>query len=79
MDRRSFLQGVGVLGLSQVLAGCGGSGRESLKVRLLKSSIPPQILDKFRRSLKQSAQLDFAPEPQLSQIFALLQSWKQQA
>lgn len=79
MDRRSFLQGVGVLGLSQGLAGCGGSGRESLKVRLLKSSIPPQILDKFRRSLKQSAQLDFAPEPQLSQIFALLQSWKQQA
>ncbi|HEY9861809.1 MAG TPA: extracellular solute-binding protein [Candidatus Obscuribacterales bacterium] len=79
MDRRSFLQGVGILGLSQVLAGCNGSNRETLKVRLLKNSIPPQILSKFRRSLQQPAQLDFAPEPQLGQLFELLQNWKRQA
>ncbi|MBD1860621.1 MULTISPECIES: extracellular solute-binding protein [Trichocoleus] len=79
MDRRSFLQGVGVLGLSQALAGCNGSAREALRVRLLKSSIPPQILDKFRRSLQQPARLDFAPEPQLGQLFQLLQNWQRPA
>jgi putative spermidine/putrescine transport system substrate-binding protein len=45
----------------------------------LKNSIPPQILDKFRRSLQQPAQLDFAPEPQLGQLFESLQNWKRQA
>lgn len=78
MKRRSFLLGSGTLGLSQLMAGCGSSQTQHLRVRLLKKSIPVQLLNKFRRNLKQPANLDFTPELQLQDLFTQLQTWHQQ-
>lgn len=74
MDRRSFLLGTGIA-LSQLLAGCGGQNK-ALRVRLLKGSIPVQVVNKFR-TLNQGADLQFAPVEQLKDLFTQLQSWKQ--
>jgi putative spermidine/putrescine transport system substrate-binding protein len=81
MNRRSFLIGTGTLALSQALVGCGS--KTTLRVQVLKNSIPAQLVNKFRRALKQAdagaVALEFTPEPQLAALFAQLQSWKLQA
>lgn len=78
MNRRTFLLSTGILALGQILAGCSNSGREKLQVQVLKGSIPAQLLEQFRRELKQSAKLDFAPIEQLKAGLDLLQSWNKQ-
>lgn len=78
MDRRTFLLGTGILALGQVLASCTSQERERLQVQILKGSIPAQLLEQFRRQLKQSADLDFAPVEQLKAAMDLLQSWHKQ-
>ena len=75
MERRSFLLGTGTLFLSQLLAGCNGQDRETLHIQLLKGSIPPQIVNEFRATLKQRAELKFAPVEQLKDLFTQLESW----
>lgn len=79
MKRRSFLLGAGTLALGQVVAGCGGSQSDALRVRLLKNSIPAQLLNEFRQSLQQAAELDFAPEAQLKELFDRLKTWQKAA
>ncbi|HEY9597826.1 MAG TPA: extracellular solute-binding protein [Cyanophyceae cyanobacterium] len=78
MKRRSFLVGTSALALSQLASGCS-SQQASLRVQLLKNSIPAQLVGGFRRTLKQSAVLKFDPAEQLDDLFTLLNSWKQQA
>lgn len=60
-----------------MLAGCGSPNQPTLKVRLLKNSVPVQILNQFRKQLQQAADLDFAPTAQLKDFFVNLQNWKQ--
>lgn len=82
MDRRSFLTSASVFGLTQLLLGCSSPTQPTLKVRLLKQTIPPQILSEFRQKLKQSVsgfKLDFAPEAQLRDLFVALEQWQIQA
>ena len=76
MDRRSFLLAGGGLALSQLLLGCGGSNQIKLNVKLLKGSIPNQVVSQFRRSLKQQVQLNFSPVDQIQDLFKQLQSWQ---
>lgn len=78
MDRRTFLLSTGTLALSQVLAGCGGQDQASLRVQLLKGSIPAQMVNQFRSLLKQRAQVKFEPVEQLKDLFTQLQSWSKQ-
>ncbi|MBD2559384.1 MULTISPECIES: extracellular solute-binding protein [Nostoc] len=77
MDRRSFLLGTSTLALSQVLFGCGGNNQTQLKVKLLKGSIPGQIVNQFHKSLQQQVQLKFAPVEQIQDLFQQLQNWQQ--
>ena len=78
MERRSFLTGAGALVLATLLAGCDSQNQAALKIRLLKNSVPAQLLGAFRKSLQgQSVNLDFKPETQLQELFTLLQTWKQ--
>ncbi len=78
MERRSFLTGAGALALGTLLAGCSSQSQAALKIRLLKNSVPAQLLSAFRKSLPgQSVNLDFKPENQLQVLFSLLQAWKQ--
>lgn len=74
MDRRSFLLSTGTLALSQLLAGCSDRERETLHVQLLKGSIPPQLVNEFRATLQQRAELKFAPVEQLKDLFSQLKS-----
>ncbi|MDH6055869.1 extracellular solute-binding protein [Umezakia ovalisporum] len=76
MDRRSFFLGAGGLGLSQLLVGCGGSNQTKFNVRLLKGSIPSQIVTQFRRSLEQQVQFNFSPVDQIHDLFKQLQTWQ---
>jgi putative spermidine/putrescine transport system substrate-binding protein len=77
MKRRSFLVSAGFLTFSSLLAGCSRQQGAGLKVRLLKDSIPAQLLDEFRKSLQEPAALDFAAEAQFLDLFARLKSWQQ--
>lgn len=78
MDRRSFLLGTGTLALSQVLAGCGSEAQATLRIQLLKGSIPAQVVNQFRSTLEQGAQAKFEPVEQLKDLFTQLQSWNKQ-
>lgn len=78
MDRRGFLIGTGSLALAQLTAGCSDSGGAALRVRLLKDSIPPQLVGEFSRQLNSPTALKFEPERQIKQLFKNLQIWKQQ-
>ncbi len=78
MDRRSFLLGTATLA-SQLLGGCGSQdAASSLRVQMLKSSIPSYLVNEFRANLKQRAQVKFAPVEQLKDLFTQLQSWRKQ-
>lgn len=77
MDRRSFLLGTGILA-SQLLSGCSQNQAASLRVQILKGSIPASIGNEFRLNLKQRAQVKLAPVEQLNDIFTQLKSWQQQ-
>jgi len=79
MDRRSFLVGAGILALAQLTSGCSPSEKATLRVQLLKNSIPAQLVGEFRRGLNQPATLKFDPVEQLKEVFNRLQTWKQQA
>lgn len=78
MDRRSFLLGTGTLALSQLLAGCNSQDAAQLRVQLLRGSIPAQVVNKFRSTLNQRANLQFAPVAQLNDLFRQLQSGSKQ-
>lgn len=78
MERRSFLTGAGALALGTLLTGCNRQDQATLTIRLLKNSIPAQLVGAFEKSLRgQQVNLDFKPEPQLQELFTLLKAWKQ--
>ena len=76
MDRRFFLLGAGGLALSQLLVGCGNSSQLKLNVRLLSGSIPSQVVNKFRKSLQQPAELNFTPVGEIQALFDKLSGWQ---
>ncbi|NEQ37684.1 MAG: extracellular solute-binding protein [Okeania sp. SIO3I5] len=74
MKRRNFLIGATAITLAEFLAGC--QTQADLKIKLLKNTIPAQMLSKFRRELTSPAKLSFQPQESLSELFSLLQSWQ---
>ena len=85
MNRRTFLLRTGKNGMGLVAiasasgilgTGCGASVSNTLTVRLLKNSIPVQLVTQFRKQ-RQPVVLDFAPEARLRDLFALLEQLKQ--
>lgn len=78
MNRRSFLGWVGAIAASELVGGCTSSGAETLKVGVLKNSIPPQLVSKFRQQFQNQFTLDISPEPSIGDLFGQLQTWKQQ-
>ncbi|MGK7901586.1 MAG: extracellular solute-binding protein [Hormoscilla sp.] len=80
MNRRSFILGtctdaLGIMAGASLLAtvaGCRASQQDRLRVKLLKNSIPAQLLGQFRKQLKQPAVMDFTPVAQLEELFELL-------
>jgi putative spermidine/putrescine transport system substrate-binding protein len=72
MDRRSFLQSLGALSLTQLLSSCGNNPPGTLRVKLLKQSIPSQIINEFGQSIKPNPSLEFQPKNDLKDLFELL-------
>ncbi|MEX0272302.1 extracellular solute-binding protein [Leptolyngbyaceae cyanobacterium UHCC 1019] len=75
ISRRSLLLGAAFSSLSVILEGCAGQSSSSLQIRALQGSIPPQMLNEFRRQAA-GVKLDYAADRQLEELFALLQTWK---
>ena len=78
LSRRWFLRGIGTAALASSLSGCG-QGKGGLQVRLLHGSIPSQITGQFRQQVGPSPSLSFKPEPQLKDLFSLLETWQKKS
>ncbi|MBW4682304.1 MAG: extracellular solute-binding protein [Microcoleus vaginatus WJT46-NPBG5] len=74
MNRRFFIAGAGTLTLTNLLAGCGDQSRQTLRVQLLKNSLPALVLSLFRKEIGQGFALDFKPESQMRLLFEQLQA-----
>ena len=72
MDRRSFLLSLGTVALSQGLMGCRQNA-SSLQVSLLARSLPPQLVSRFRSSVKSTADLQLSLVSSAEQLFLDLQ------
>lgn len=73
MDRRSFLQTLGAVTLSQLLGACQQNNRTALQVNLLQKTLPPQLVDKFRSNSNIPLQISLKSSTQ--EIFTQLQRW----
>ena len=78
VSRRSVLAGMGATAIAQLLSACSGTGKEKLTVRLLKDSIPVQLLPAFRRDQSQQVKLNFKAETQLKSLLKLLEDIQKQ-
>ncbi|MBW4604220.1 MAG: extracellular solute-binding protein [Calothrix sp. FI2-JRJ7] len=74
MDRRSFLIGTGAIS-SQLLIGCSDN-KTRLTVELLKNSLPAQVVDEFRRTLKSNTDINIALVEQFQDVFNKLEAWQ---
>jgi putative spermidine/putrescine transport system substrate-binding protein len=72
MKRRDFLLGASTLAISGLFSGCSNQQQASLRIRLLKDSIPAQLLNQFQRQFPQSAEFDLMVEAQLIDLFTSL-------
>ena len=77
MKRRAFLVGTSALALGQLASGCNNQ-QASLKLRVLKESIPAQLRAEFPKVLNEPITLKFDIEEQLQDLFTRLQAWKRQ-
>jgi putative spermidine/putrescine transport system substrate-binding protein len=75
LGRRSFLIGAGAIAIAQGISGCSNADKLE-RVLLLEGSIPPQLIGDFYREIAKEKQLSFKPEPQLKNIFDLLENWQ---
>jgi putative spermidine/putrescine transport system substrate-binding protein len=76
MNRRSFLIYTSTIALSQLLAGCGGNQNGTLTVRLLKDSLPNQVINQFQGSLQKNTELNISLAGELLDIFKQLETWQ---
>ncbi|HIK28212.1 MAG: extracellular solute-binding protein [Oscillatoriaceae bacterium SKW80] len=78
MNRRSFIAEAGAATLTQLLTGCGKQNQPTLRLRLLKNSVPTVVLNRFRLSAGREVVVDVKIESQLNVLFEQLQAWKNQ-
>lgn len=75
LTRRTFLAAA-TLAISQLLLASCRPPRNASQVRLLKGSVPAQILKEFQRQIEQATDLNFVQSEQLADLFQLLETWK---
>ncbi len=78
-SRRYFLLGIGSVALGQMASGCSIGAKLDLRVRLLKDSIPPQLLRSFRQESQERIALNFRAETQLAGLFKDLEIWQEES
>lgn len=75
INRRSLLIGAAISSLSMIVEGCTAGQSSSLQIRALQGSIPPQMLNAFRKQAG-GVKLEYAADRQLEELFSLLQTWQ---
>jgi putative spermidine/putrescine transport system substrate-binding protein len=76
MQRRSFLLTLGSLALGSGLTSCQNREQSILRLLALKSSLPPQLLGEFSKSIESNnSKVELASEAQFKEILAQLQEW----
>jgi len=75
INRRSLLIGAAMSSLSMIVEGCTAGQSSSLQIRALQGSIPPQMLNAFRKQAG-GVKLEYAADRQLEELFSLLQTWQ---
>jgi putative spermidine/putrescine transport system substrate-binding protein len=78
MDRRKFLTVMGGASLVALAAGCQSVSVDSLRIAMLEGSIPPQLVQAFKRQLSEEEGVSVIPADSLLKLFELLQKWQQQ-
>jgi putative spermidine/putrescine transport system substrate-binding protein len=83
MKRRSLLIGLGALALNPLTTGCSNRREADLHLQVLSGSLPAQLIQTFQHrqqpQLQRHPVLGFTPQPQLEDLFTLLQTWKQRS
>ncbi|MDS3861317.1 extracellular solute-binding protein [Thermosynechococcaceae cyanobacterium BACA0444] len=65
MQRRSLLRGLAALGLGAGLAGCNRDDPTALNVTILRNTLPPQLINRFRQEFPaQALRLQIKTTPQ---------------
>jgi putative spermidine/putrescine transport system substrate-binding protein len=75
MQRRHFLQSVGLLALEPLMFGCSSPETTQLKIDLLKGSFPGILTNEFRK-LAQTDRLDVKAFGQITEALELLKKWQ---
>ena len=75
IGRRFFLTSALFIALTQLLSGCSNSVK-SLKILLLEDSIPPQLIEDFRKAIGRGSNIDFKANTQLFEILDWLKKWQ---
>jgi len=71
VKRRNFLLGTSAITLGSIAVGC--RQKTAFRIELLKGSVPVQMVSKFRQGLLDRPVIDFVPQPQLKDLYGLLQ------
>ncbi|MEC4894192.1 MAG: extracellular solute-binding protein [Oscillatoria sp. PMC 1051.18] len=77
LNRRAFLLSATATAILPLLSSCSNTS-PNLSVRLLKNSLPPQLVGEFRDSLPRRTSLNFQAEELLQDIFRQLERWQNQ-
>ncbi|NCJ08579.1 extracellular solute-binding protein [Synechococcales cyanobacterium C] len=75
MDRRTFIQGLGIGVLGQALMACQPTQTSGLRVETLQQSLPPQLVRQFRSQVR--GELTVSLQTQSAALFQILQRWHQ--
>lgn len=73
--RRSLLAASTSIVLGTLLNGCSRTSQK-LQVRVLKGSVPPQLIGAFKRSADNLSNSQFTADSQVVKLFELLQLWQ---
>ncbi|MDR9404273.1 MAG: extracellular solute-binding protein, partial [Halothece sp. Uz-M2-17] len=76
LNRRQVLLMALLTAIAPTLESCSSSNN-SLSVRVLKDSIPPQLLGNFKKELLENRQVDIKPIAQLKTLYELLENLSQ--
>jgi len=77
LNRRKFLLMALFATISPILASCS-VGNNSLTIRVLRDSIPSQLLGNFQKQFQLNRQLDIKPVSQLESLYQFLEKLRQE-
>lgn len=76
LSRRDLLRALPMVAAGSLLSGCGLWGPPATQIQVLRGSVPPQLIGRFRRQLRGSTlRINFSPSTTPGSAFELLRAW----